>query len=64
MNSRAAADPPRTPVFKSKALEDTRDWAQQKRDLGPLFAPRASLPRCGVISAGSIGRAHKSAFLT
>lgn len=31
----------RTPVFKSKALEDTRDWAQQRRDLEPLFAPRA-----------------------
>jgi acetate---CoA ligase (ADP-forming) len=31
----------RTPVFKSKSLDDTRDWAQQRRDLEPLFAPRA-----------------------
>jgi len=41
MNTRAVSDPPRAPVFKSKALEDTRDWAQQRRDLEPLFAPRA-----------------------
>lgn len=40
MNTRTT-DPSRTPVFKSKSLDDTRDWAQQRRDLEPLFAPRA-----------------------